>query len=393
MGVVSLGSAGNMGASSSAEASAALSGVNTASRVHTSVVKGSSLVNTLLKYGKYVVPLLRATTRLNPYFTGAMALYDAYDYFSSPSSSSSGKSGAVPLSGSGKGQAVSSSASSSVGGAVGGDSSVAGRTYESAMTSLQNPAKVKVLPKIELSESSSTDGKTLLSVLEQNNRQLLEAMSMMLESSNANAVSTSNVAKSMNMVGLMLGQIASDNSSMASVTSSFYVDLLKILSSAFPEKSEENIADSLNDLYESDDGYTIPHARGRADITTTRTFVDSTEDLDASVSGFESVSASIDSLVSAINPDGRSDYFVKQNVLSDFQANDVSITDLDGNVVVTDAPMKVKARADASVARKVTDENNFELDDDDFDDDFNSLMPDISEIFGSNNVSEIISGL
>ena len=77
----------------------------------------------------------------------------------------------------------------------------------------------------------------------------------------------------------------------------------------------------------------------------------------------------------------------------EFRSSSQTILDLDDNEICNVSPRDVENIKNATVARKVTDENNFELDDDDFDDDFNSLMPDISAIFGSYNVSDIITDI
>jgi hypothetical protein len=92
-----------------------------------------------------------------------------------------------------------------------------------------------------------------------------------------------------------------------------------------------------------------------------------------------SVSSSIDGLKSEINPSSRVDFYDKQNTIADYKTTSIDIQDLDGNIIATDTPLNIKTRNEASSARKTTDENNFELDDEDFD--MWDTMPDISDIF------------
>jgi len=116
----------------------------------------------------------------------------------------------------------------------------------------------------------------------------------------------------------------------------------------------------------------------------------------------ESISGSLDDIVSELsligsgiselteqfsNTKAKDELFIDE---LEFRSTSKNIVDLDNNEICSISRREVENIKNATFARKVTDENNFELDDEDFDDDLGDLMPDISAIFGSYNVSDIL---
>jgi hypothetical protein len=63
----------------------------------------------------------------------------------------------------------------------------------------------------------------------------------------------------------------------------------------------------------------------------------------------------------------------------EYKKGAVPIKDLDGNTVTNQAPRDIEMMKNASDTRKATDENNFELDDEDFD--IMDMIPDLSSMF------------
>lgn len=74
----------------------------------------------------------------------------------------------------------------------------------------------------------------------------------------------------------------------------------------------------------------------------------------------------------------------------EFKKTSKVIQDLDGEVVATMAPREAELAKNATVGRKVTDENNFELDDDDID---ISMPIDISSCFGYEKYSDMLKNV
>jgi len=354
---VSVGGGGNNGISHSSN-NTSYRGVNTVSSRPSALSlssKGSSLAKTLASVGKYAVTAGSLVGRANPYIAGAMLLYEGYKYFSADTGGSS-------LSG-----VVSVDSTSTISSSVPSFDSI---SSSSALTSLSSKgSSVVTLPKLDLEDlpSSSREGKTLLEVLENGNKDVLHAIGLLLDSNNAIAEATSNVALSVNSLGVFLSQLASDSSSMASIKSSFYVDLIKILSESSLLQSPEakNVSEDIKDFsdFSSKPSFN-PHHTFESWSEPSDLGLNSESDIDDAPT---TLMDAIASLGTSINPKGRADYFLKQNQISDYHLTPKDIKDMDGEVISTSTPLDIKTTAHASTARKHTDENNFELDEEDFD--------------------------
>ena len=81
----------------------------------------------------------------------------------------------------------------------------------------------------------------------------------------------------------------------------------------------------------------------------------------------QTVADAVTTLQDKIHPQSREDFYSKQNIIADYKTTPKEIKDLDGNVLTTATPLDIKTTEAVSTARKHTDENNFELDEEDFD--------------------------
>jgi vacuolar-type H+-ATPase subunit E/Vma4 len=70
----------------------------------------------------------------------------------------------------------------------------------------------------------------------------------------------------------------------------------------------------------------------------------------------------------------------------EYHSTPIEVKDMDGNTMVNVAPRELKNIESASTARKHTDQNNFEMHDDEIDSMF--TMPDISQIFKYDNLTD-----
>ena len=75
----------------------------------------------------------------------------------------------------------------------------------------------------------------------------------------------------------------------------------------------------------------------------------------------------------------------------DYKKNPLSLRDLDGQTVATKSPRELEAIKNGTIARKTTDENNLEFDEDDFD--IMDSLPDLSGLFVKANRAQQIEDI
>ncbi|WP_434658483.1 hypothetical protein [Sulfurimonas sp. NW9] len=331
----------------------------------------------------------KSLVRFNPYLAGAMLLYEGYDLYkgyNASSSSSSSSDVAVPIGSSSDNTSTVPSfnvppfdSSGTLLTDVVNYNNNRGVDFVGSVA--QNSSKINDSVSRLLDISSSYEGSNLLEVLISNNEKTNKILMALVSAVNNFAVSSSVSSSS---ISTNLGFIGSVLSTQAQQDAMYY-NLGSLDDYAKSSLTPPDVNDSLNNSSLPDDSYTPPTFDNSNPFNIQYTYeqqVLSPEeyrrflglDSGADLSEFEYETPALGGidiapLVSAINPASREEFFEKSNQISDYKMTPVPAVDLDGNTI-TDAtlsPLEVERIKNASTARKHTDENNFELDEDDFD--------------------------
>ena len=363
------------------------------SRLGSSVAKTSMLgiARKALSFGG------RALLRLNPYVAGAMMLYDGYELYkaysdSSPSSDASSGAGVVPISASSDNSTTKSSFNVPTTGLVLPD--VASANNSKNLMFLNNVATSSATINNDvqrtLSVPPATDGRNLLDVLIQNNEKTNKILASLVQSVNnfsvTSSVNSSSISHALNFLGATLAtQVQQDALYYKLADSKQYVNDLQTHPDI--DNSLQNDlngwSDSLDSVDTSDyaNGFVnnghlkvIPDdfIFGRSMNHTLYTYAVPTHSrvpIQSDDSDNYNSPAGMDDLVSAINPASREEFYQKNNLVSDYKLTPKPAVDLDGNVITDSkvSPLDVEHINNSATARKHTDENNFELEDEDFD--------------------------
>ena len=328
----------------------------------------------------------RALLRLNPYVAGAMMLYDGYELYkaysdSSSSSDASSGAGVVPIPASSDNSTTRPSFNVPTSGLVLPD--VASANNSKNLMFLNNVATSSATINNDVQRTLSapppTDGRNLLDVLIQNNEKTNKILASLVQSVNnfsvTSSVNSSSISHALNFLGATLAtQVQQDALYYKLADAKHYVDDLRtnpdIDSSLYNDVNGSS--DSSGAINVIPDGFIF----GRSPNHTLYSYsvpngsrVSSDSTVSNDYNSPAGLGVDMGALVSAINPASREEFYQKNNLVSDYKLTPKPAVDLDGNVISDSnvSPLDVEHIKNTATARKHTDENNFELDDEDFD--------------------------
>jgi len=339
---------------------------------YTSSSGTKSAVSLLSKFSKYAAPLASVAVRANPYLSAAMLLYEGYQYFTADDE----ETGADSI-------RTSTSQNSDPFAKIDNPSPL-----DISLSSLQRSPTIK-LKKYDPSSFTleNEQSETLIGVMKSSSEATQKALSVLIDSTNAVAVATSNVSRSVNSLGVILAQMASSSSS-PTIVNETSPELLAILSgiasilqnqvSSNSTANSDDIVEALNSIGSSLGNQSSPNIN--IDVSSVAEALDAIKSsLD---DGLRDVQTSIEdkplpdlgmlseviaNLGTSINPAHREDYYKNSSEVANYNLTPKTVKDMDGNEIATASPLDIKTTSHASTARKHTDENNFELEDEDFD--------------------------